>query len=193
MNNLFYTDRSIARRYDLKGSLVGRKSTEQERKDASVALKDQDIDLLADRMSFDEKTMKLVADEMSKDVEFLARCEIMDYSLLLGISELSEEEMQQPIEETPNEHPLYRHLGGVQSKDLETGKPGKYIYYLGIIDILIHYNARKAAETTIKGFSHDKTQISAVPPDFYAKRFKNFMFDHMDGMESEVANMKALE
>merc|ERR1712072_750549 len=98
-------------------------------------------------------------------VDFLAECEIMDYSLLLGICEISPEEAIEPI---PGAHPLERHLGGVRSVDPETGEPGRALYYLGIIDILIHYNVRKTLETAGKGMIHDRDKISAVPPDFYA-------------------------
>jgi len=180
MNNLFYTNRTINRRYDLKGSLIGRVSTEQEREDATIALKDQDLDIIGDRISLDPETHAFVGAEIKKDVAFLAEHDIMDYSMLVGISELGPEEMEEPIEEKQG-HPLERHLGGVRGLDAATGQPGKYIYYIGIIDILIHYNARKAAETQLRGaMGHDKTKISAVPAGFYSERFLQFMLDHMD-------------
>ena len=112
---------------------------------------------------------------------------LLFHSIVIGISELSEEEkMNLDIEEMTGDdiHPLARQLGGVRSMDPETGKPGGCIYYLGIIDILIHYNTRKAAETQLKGaMGQDRQKISAVPPDFYAQRFKEFMFKHMQGVD----------
>ena len=156
MNNLFYTDRVINRRFDLKGSFVGRISTEQERADATIALKDQDLDIMKEMITIDRKSLELAKAEITKDVGFLAEMHIMDYSLLLGISELTEDEKANlDIQDISGNdiHPLARQLGGVRSLDPETGQPGDCIYYIGIIDILIHYNARKAAETQIKGTS----------------------------------------
>ena len=51
----------------------------------------------------------------------------------------------------------------------------RYVYFVGIIDILIPYGARKAAEHAAKSVIHDSETISAVPPDQYAARFQNYM------------------
>mmetsp|Transcript_24395 Transcript_24395/g.73204 ORF Transcript_24395/g.73204 Transcript_24395/m.73204 type:complete len:497 (-) Transcript_24395:201-1691(-) len=47
-------------------------------------------------------------------------------------------------------------------------------YFLGVIDILIKYNAKKQAETFLKSLKADRTTISSVPPDEYAARFMKF-------------------
>lgn len=49
------------------------------------------------------------------------------------------------------------------------------IYFLGIIDILQPYNARKRLETGFKGLVYDVNTISAVDPATYATRFLHFM------------------
>lgn len=59
--------------------------------------------------------------------------------------------------------------GGILSTD------GDEIYYFGIIDLLQQWNAKKQFENFFKGFTHDKTKISAVSPDFYATRFLKFV------------------
>ncbi|KAG8349006.1 putative phosphatidylinositol 4-phosphate 5-kinase alpha [Trypanosoma vivax] len=63
--------------------------------------------------------------------------------------------------------------GGMMSAD----HPGvrREIYYVGIIDILQEYNARKRLETLIFGFLEDRKKISAVPPKEYAARFVSFV------------------
>ena len=59
-------------------------------------------------------------------------------------------------------------MAGVRSIDPETGGWGRHIYYIGIIDILIHYNTRKAAETQLKGAmgqacSHADVDPASIP------------------------------
>jgi len=61
------------------------------------------------------------------------------------------------------------------SKD-ERNESHKEIFFLGIIDILQHYNARKWGETIIKkAVGNSSSSISCVDPTTYADRFVNFM------------------
>jgi 1-phosphatidylinositol-4-phosphate 5-kinase len=50
------------------------------------------------------------------------------------------------------------------------------IFYMGIIDILQEYTARKSLETTYRSFlnSGKGGEVSCVPPISYAGRFVNF-------------------
>lgn len=74
----------------------------------------------------------------------------------------------------------------------EDGSPGEEIYYLGIIDCLTHvgalnyyvyrteltyqqYGIVKKAEHLWKGMSHNKSQISPIPPEAYGDRFIRFI------------------
>lgn len=59
--------------------------------------------------------------------------------------------------------------GGLASID------GQKIYFMGVIDILTGYNAKKKAEHFIKSIQHDSQTISCVPPTQYAKRFTEFI------------------
>ncbi|CAM9270493.1 unnamed protein product, partial [Chrysoparadoxa australica] len=45
---------------------------------------------------------------------------------------------------------------------------GDAIYYMGVIDILQEYNARKHGETWFKSFLHKREEISCVDPQSYA-------------------------
>lgn len=71
-------------------------------------------------------------------------------------------------------HVFYADDGGFRATH-ENGQPGDEIYYLGIIDCLTHYGIFKKIENFIKGLSHDRAQISPVPPPNYAERFINFV------------------
>ncbi|KAL5046410.1 hypothetical protein BDW71DRAFT_66372 [Aspergillus fruticulosus] len=71
-------------------------------------------------------------------------------------------------------HVFYSDDGGFRATR-ENGQPGQEIYYLGIIDCLTHYGTVKKIEHFIKGLTHDRTQISPIPPEGYGDRFVNFI------------------
>ncbi|KAJ5116385.1 hypothetical protein N7456_000733 [Penicillium angulare] len=71
-------------------------------------------------------------------------------------------------------HVFYSDDGGFRATH-ESGQPGEEIYYLGIIDCLTHYGTVKKLENFFKGLSHDRLQISPIPPEGYGDRFINFV------------------
>lgn len=87
MGNMFNTPFEIHRRYDLKGSWVGR-VTKAEDYDSSVALKDVDFSDANEAVRVgSERRAKLLA-QIERDSAFLRENNIIDYSLLLGIYDL---------------------------------------------------------------------------------------------------------
>eukprot|EP00930_Biecheleria_cincta_P101809 TRINITY_DN9345_c0_g1_i2.p1 TRINITY_DN9345_c0_g1~~TRINITY_DN9345_c0_g1_i2.p1 ORF type:complete len:278 (-),score=43.78 TRINITY_DN9345_c0_g1_i2:264-1097(-) len=87
MGNMFNTPFEIHRRYDLKGSWVGR-VTKAEDYDPSVALKDVDFSDANEAVRVgSERRAKLLA-QIERDSAFLRDNNIIDYSLLLGIYDL---------------------------------------------------------------------------------------------------------
>merc|ERR1712083_343042 len=63
-----------------------------------------------------------------------------------------------------------RYKGGVLSRD------GRWVYHIGIIDILTKYTVLKKAETVLRYFTGKALKkISAVPPRMYRKRMIKFM------------------
>lgn len=71
-------------------------------------------------------------------------------------------------------HVFYADDGGFRATH-ENGQPGEEIYYLGIIDCLTHYGMFKKMEHFFKGLSHDRGQISPIPPEGYGDRFIAFV------------------
>ncbi|EER37449.1 phosphatidylinositol-4-phosphate 5-kinase its3 [Histoplasma capsulatum H143] len=69
---------------------------------------------------------------------------------------------------------FYSDDGGFRATH-ENGQPGDEIYYLGVIDCLTHYGMVKKAEHFWKGLSHNRNQISPIPPHSYGERFLNFI------------------
>lgn len=72
------------------------------------------------------------------------------------------------------DHKFYHEHGGLQATDIYN-RPVNELYYLGVIDLLTRYSWRKRAENFWKGLHHSRSQISAVPPADYAKRFLKFI------------------
>ena len=58
--------------------------------------------------------------------------------------------------------------GGILSKDR------KRIYFVGIIDTLTHYGAKKFIEYNAKKIVYGK-KISCIPPKLYGERFFNYI------------------
>ena len=52
---------------------------------------------------------------------------------------------------------------------------GKQIYFMGIIDILTEYTAKKSFEHFARSVYQDKNTVSCVPPKRYGDRFIEFM------------------
>ncbi|GLB36638.1 putative SAICAR synthase-like protein [Lyophyllum shimeji] len=77
---------------------------------------------------------------------------------------------------------FYQDEGGLRATD-ENNEDMHTIYYVGVIDILTPYNAKKKLENLWKGMRADRHKISPVPPSEYAERFLAFMKAIMRGGE----------
>ena len=85
MGNGFPIDKPIHERYDLKGSTRNRMTSEEERGDPNVVLKDLDFLKSGRKLHLGpDKKRRLIA-QVKKDCTLLERLEVIDYSLLVGI------------------------------------------------------------------------------------------------------------
>lgn len=87
MGNMFNTPFEIHRRYDLKGSWVGRE-TPPDRFDPSVALKDVDFKQANESIRVGKELKDLLVQQIIEDSAFLRDNNVIDYSLLLGIHDI---------------------------------------------------------------------------------------------------------
>ncbi|ORZ10074.1 hypothetical protein BCR42DRAFT_333937 [Absidia repens] len=69
---------------------------------------------------------------------------------------------------------FYSDEGGFQATD-EMDQPTGMLYFMGIIDILTPYDAKKKTEHMFKSLTQDKAAISSVKPSVYGDRFMGFM------------------
>ncbi|CAI9099625.1 OLC1v1036475C1 [Oldenlandia corymbosa var. corymbosa] len=83
MGNLFCTEYTIHRRYDLKGSTFGRITEKPESEiDATTTLKDLDLNFI---FRLQKNWFQEFRRQIDRDCEFLEQERIMDYSLLVGL------------------------------------------------------------------------------------------------------------
>ena len=108
---------------------------------------------------------------IEKDLQFLEKEHFMDYSLLFGVGERSEEESSILLNES---------FVGINMSRILYSEDNKYIYYLSIIDYLQEYNIWKKIENSMKSLKGGKNkEISAVPPKKYADRFLYFIHSNI--------------
>lgn len=163
MANVFYSGYEINMRYDLKGSSYGRETDNNE--DYSVARKDLDFNRSDMKIKLGVEMREEFLKQVASDCEFFERMHIIDYSLLVGIHHLRDQHI--PRQESA---PLVeKDHGGTISIDRQE------LYFLGVIDILTFYSARKKLEHMIKGSLHGADSISCVPPKLYAARFLSYI------------------
>jgi 1-phosphatidylinositol-4-phosphate 5-kinase len=198
MNNVFAGYLDIHKRFDLKGSTAGRKASARERQKKHIVFKDLDLK--------DSGTLLPLGDDIlgviRGDAAWLAKAGLMDYSLLLGIhskafsdkkpstegssggggsgsatapfllaQESVSEEQVSLYDEFHDSHYAKAHRGVVYMENKEM------VAYIGIVDILTRYGAKKRAETLFTGTLICR-DVSCQPPKRYARRFVRF-FEQM--------------
>eukprot|EP00026_Physarum_polycephalum_P004548 Phypoly_transcript_04570.p1 GENE.Phypoly_transcript_04570~~Phypoly_transcript_04570.p1 ORF type:complete len:684 (+),score=95.55 Phypoly_transcript_04570:42-2054(+) len=193
MNNVFQTRKVIHERYDLKGSTLGRAASEEEKKKDTVTYKDLDFRERHVKIQIGPQKRSALLEQLQRDCKFLAKLNIMDYSLLIGIHnsekedswsdppspQLSQAHVNSSKSVIPSNSEIFHSIfqendGGMKGFD-EGGRPNGKYYYMGIIDILMLYSARKKFEHTYKTLRYGKDQeISSISPNEYATRFYEF-------------------
>uniref|UniRef100_A0A3B0MP36 1-phosphatidylinositol-4-phosphate 5-kinase or 1-phosphatidylinositol-5-phosphate 4-kinase, putative n=1 Tax=Theileria annulata TaxID=5874 RepID=A0A3B0MP36_THEAN len=171
MNNVFYSRVSIHRRYDLKGSWVGRRLEPSELKDHTVALKDIEFNKLGEQIHLGQMSESFLR-VLSSDVNFLRDSNILDYSLLLGIHYRAQSK---------------DNVNWDGSEKLDPGNPHTFmsdnktsVYYVGIVDVLTTWNLAKRLEHVWRFFQTRQHQgVSCVNPVFYSSRFIQSITNHL--------------
>uniref|UniRef100_A0A3Q1JR56 Phosphatidylinositol 5-phosphate 4-kinase type-2 gamma n=1 Tax=Anabas testudineus TaxID=64144 RepID=A0A3Q1JR56_ANATE len=113
MRNMFSHRLVVHRKYDLKGSLVAREASDKEKVSRNTSwlsgkelptFKDMDFRNNMQKIYVTEEQKGKLMEKLNRDVEFLVRLKIMDYSLLLGIHDVGRAEREEEEgEEVSNE------------------------------------------------------------------------------------------
>ncbi len=177
--------------YDLKGSSKGRITPWKAFKNGMVgkehnfngkALRENGIEGPDSIYLSHEHTSKLMR-QLDVDAFWLRSCNIMDYSLLLGVYKIPKGLDSLTTIDLNVEHDsdgtymawFQRSYGGVRGS---TERGQKYLYTLGVIDILQSYSWKKAAETFGRAGRHNdytECEVSAIPSNDYAVRFVRYI------------------
>ncbi|MCQ2818935.1 MAG: hypothetical protein MJ252_16845 [archaeon] len=182
LNNVFITPLKIHYQYDLKGSTYQRTSKKNGVWEPGVAMKDNDFEERKEDIDIAEDLKKALSKQAILDSRFLAKHNINDYSFLIGIHDLKEEEKENKDKETSQM--LYELLKKGTSKDNALEKIGRKpfyeedlggmvnlnknkVFFFGVIDILTNYGARKKFEHFAKSITQG-SGISCYPPEDYS-------------------------
>ena len=218
MNSVFPPQASsfITRRFDLKGSTVGRECSvdEIQTKGANAVLKDlnlkREVEIELEQAASGQKKRKqsrygihigprkkaaLLA-QLERDVTLLEDCGVLDYSLLVGVADMTLPKRNAGTSSTPSALQLFfRWMDapmpyyGAGSTKVDGGNHASIrgtlmgrdvIYYMGVIDFLQPWTVKKRLERDLKGLAgYDKTAISCVAPSDYSTRFLSFIDSHV--------------
>eukprot|EP01083_Nonionella_stella_P017556 49124_1 len=183
--NVFLSDLKPSEVYDLKGSWVNRYT--KYTIESGKTLKDADLKRF---IVLNDQCRDQLIHQLQSDSKFLAEtCDVMDYSLLLGIYHMkmvpNQDLKRNVIQEEAGDDPeleekemesqalLNDYAGGIRAEIIE----GPGLYYMGIIDTLQNWSLSKKMEHFAKTWilRKDKLGISCVEPITYQKRFMNYM------------------
>uniref|UniRef100_A0A0E0J6I0 1-phosphatidylinositol-4-phosphate 5-kinase n=1 Tax=Oryza nivara TaxID=4536 RepID=A0A0E0J6I0_ORYNI len=197
MGNLFCSNYSIHRRFDLKGSSHGRTTDKPlDQIDETTTLKDLDLNFI-----FRDHGMKISAGKWTKIVSFWSKRELWITVFWLAFTSKTDakiyssspdnETTQTALEdEEKRKAPVKLGIGmpsrvenvvkNPESESQLIGEPtGEFqdvILFFGIIDILQDYDISKKLEHAYKSMQYDPNSISAVDPKQYCKRFRDFIY-----------------
>lgn len=261
MNSVFPAEAStfISERFDLKGSTVGREVSEEElrKKGNDAVLKDLDLAREVELVRSMEKSnykdankyglsigaaaKAALLSQLREDVKLLVDCQVMDYSLLVGVVNMDshfklDQSARKALEAIQEQDRLFAQSkrkderliyalavpvkiliappvfiarkvwsltqrtvssvitlplpyygsgkcgvdGGLFSAMHGTRRGDRAVFYMGLIDFLQPWTARKVLERKMKGaMGYDTTAISCVTPEEYATRFLEFLDAHV--------------
>lgn len=202
MNNILPRVVRMHYKYDLKGSTYKRRASKKEREKRSPTYKDLDfIQESPEGLLLDSDTFSALVKTLQRDCLVLESFKIMDYSLLLGVHNLEQQEREKQADgaqsQADEKRPVAQKAlystamesiqgGAASGESIDTddtmggipavnGRGERLLLYIGIIDILQSYRLIKKLEHTWKALVHDGDTVSVHRPSFYAERFFKFM------------------
>lgn len=174
MTNIFYSpiNRHIDRKYDLKGRKIKPSSERRLKKlkakgqEPKGVIKDNQLD----RVFFPHDSENL-RKALTKDADFLASQNCIDYSLLVGVHLRSAGEEGEPSEQKERRNSISLLKEGIPSE----GYMRNETYFIGVIDFLSRYETKKKIANCCKRFLWEPATLSTVPPKFYRDRWVAYL------------------
>ncbi|XP_051827930.1 phosphatidylinositol 4-phosphate 5-kinase type-1 gamma isoform X7 [Antechinus flavipes] len=202
MNNILPRLVKMHLKFDLKGSTYKRRASKKEKEKSIPTYKDLDfIQDMPEGLMLDADTFSALVKTLQRDCLVLESFKIMDYSLLLGVHNIDQQERERQTEGDQSTSDEKRPVGqkalystamesiqggAARGESIETddtmggipavnGRGERLLLHIGIIDILQSYRFIKKLEHTWKALVHDGDTVSVHRPSFYAERFFKFM------------------
>jgi len=210
MGNLFNSNLKVHQRFDLKGSTVGRELSPAERAKKNPTFKDLDFrrlnrrihlgpnrDLFLKQLQMDCAFLSALhimdysllvgihfiqantpedSDSSDDESENEGRSPPLNRSMSTLPPLIPDEEIPPPNQALSC---FEREEGGVRARTPDGALLEEY-YYIGVIDILMLYTARKQLEHAAKRVMHPRGEISSVDPEDFAIRFVKFITESVD-------------
>ncbi|XP_048197966.1 phosphatidylinositol 4-phosphate 5-kinase type-1 gamma isoform X1 [Perognathus longimembris pacificus] len=202
MNNVLPRVVKMHLKFDLKGSTYKRRASKKEKEKSMPTYKDLDfMQDMPEGLLLDADTFSALVKTLQRDCLVLESFKIMDYSLLLGVHNIDQQERERLAEGAQSTSDEKRPVGqkalystamesiqggaargeAIETDDTMGGIPAvngrgeRLLLHIGIIDILQSYRFIKKLEHTWKALVHDGDTVSVHRPSFYAERFFKFM------------------
>nr|XP_013000220.2 phosphatidylinositol 4-phosphate 5-kinase type-1 gamma isoform X2 [Cavia porcellus] len=202
MNNVLPRVVKMHLKFDLKGSTYKRRASRKEKEKSLPTYKDLDfMQDMPEGLLLDADTFGALVKTLQRDCLVLESFKIMDYSLLLGVHNIDQQERERQAEGAQSladekrpvgQKALYSTAmesiqgGAARGEAIDTddtmggipavnGRGERLLLHIGIIDILQSYRFIKKLEHTWKALVHDGDTVSVHRPSFYAERFFKFM------------------
>ncbi|KAL7992976.1 hypothetical protein Chor_017232 [Crotalus horridus] len=180
MNNILPRVVKMHLKYDLKGSTYKRRASKKEKDKSSPTYKDLDfMQDMPEGIMLDADTFSALVKTLQRDCLVLESFKIMDYSLLLGVHNIDQQERERQVDGAQSMSDEKRPMGqkalystAMESIQAVNGRGERLLLHVGIIDIL---QLIKKLEHTWKALVHDGDTVSVHRPSFYAERFFKFM------------------
>ncbi|NXX54596.1 PI51C kinase, partial [Scopus umbretta] len=182
MNNILPRVVKMHLKFDLKGSTYKRRASKKEKEKSSPTYKDLDfIQDMPEGLMLDADTFSALVKTLQRDCLVLESFKIMDYSLLLGVHNIDQQERERQSEGAHSTSDEKRPVGqkalystamesiqggAARGESIDTddtmggipavnGKGERLLLHVGIIDILQSYRFIKKLEHTWKALVHD--------------------------------------
>ncbi|XP_044527246.1 phosphatidylinositol 4-phosphate 5-kinase type-1 gamma [Gracilinanus agilis] len=202
MNNILPRVVKMHLKFDLKGSTYKRRASKKEKEKSIPTYKDLDfMQDMPEGLMLDADTFTALVKTLQRDCLVLESFKIMDYSLLLGVHNIDQQEREKQTEGDQSTSDEKRPVGqkalystamesiqggAARGESIDTddtmggipavnGRGERLLLHIGIIDILQSYRFIKKLEHTWKALVHDGDTVSVHRPSFYAERFFKFM------------------
>eukprot|EP01125_Pyxidicula_operculata_P006710 TRINITY_DN2308_c0_g1_i1.p1 TRINITY_DN2308_c0_g1~~TRINITY_DN2308_c0_g1_i1.p1 ORF type:complete len:248 (-),score=66.33 TRINITY_DN2308_c0_g1_i1:206-949(-) len=190
-NNFLHVNVSIDEKFDLKGSTKDREANSREKAKKVPVLLDLDFLSMKRKISMGDELKKKFMLMLREDSSLLSRYNAMDYSLLIGIHKITEDDDIDDIKAIfkstdSNNNDNNNNDDSGSNNMVFDSKLGKRvctilstnedeIYFIGIIDCLTLYDTEKKIAHGAKSIKYTAQELSTVNAQFYSERFCEFI------------------